>query len=947
MQGAGHYGKKVERMRIAYSFGIIDLLHIGHINVLLEAKKHSDLHVFGLVEDDAAKEWMGNVLSSQEERERVLEQVSCIDKVVHQKTFDPTENLRQLHKQYPKAVITLYHGNNWRMIPAEEYLRSIGGHVVLSKYYEAFSPENILHRLSAGLQKRGRQVSNLISTKADTLQALQAHLSASRIEPIFIVTAEEFAQRREKIVQEVGRRYTGQKIVVRSSASNEDNLQSSNAGHYDSNLNIDADDSAQVEWAISQVLDSYHQDGLYGQQEQVLIQPQTVAVVISGVVFTRDIQKNRPYYLINYDDNGSTDSVTSGKGGKSLWIGRDVVAQRLIEPWRALIIAVREIEQILDGMILDIEFAVTEDGGVVIFQVRPLAANYRFSKEFDDAAFFRHKQEVKERIRRQEHGADGWNMLFSDMAFWNPSEMIGTHPHELDYSLYREIITKRAWNEGLVSMGYRRVSRELMVRFSGKPYISIDYSFLSLIPASISEKLCGKLLRYYKEKLRRDLTAHDKIEFEVVYSCFDFTVRNRLEHLTEENFCIEECRELEQALKELTLNAIKDYFAVLERDSKALEQLDEERCRIEEKVSFQETNTSALLKYFAMLLKKVKEFGTPQFARQARYAFIAQSLCNSLVEGGYVSRMEMDRFMLGIRTVATEFVQDMEQYLNGKMPPYDFHERYGHLRSGTYDIRSERYDQISFQTRQSSSWDQGKSEAQVCSLQEEALSRALHDSGLEEVEPEHLMQFIRVAFEQRERFKFEFTKSLSRALEILRMIGQNLGIAVQDLSYLQVADILAAEYYRADEDLLAFWQALIQQRRELRDAEKQLVMPDVLTGEEDVDVVYMQESRPNFITEKSVTGCVVCPLKQEKRGQLDGKIVLLEKADPGFDWIFSQNISGLITCYGGPASHMAIRCAEFGIPAAIGCGRKIYAYVSGMEEVKLDARNGTITEAGL
>ena len=56
----------------------------------------------------------------------------------------------------------------------------------------------------------------------------------------------------------------------------------------------------------------------------------------------------------------------------------------------------------------------------------------------------------------------------------------------------------------------------------------------------------------------------------------------------------------------------------------------------------------------------------------------------------------------------------------------------------------------------------------------------------------------------------------------------------------------------------------------------------------------------------------------------DNKIVLIENADPGFDWIFSRNVKGLITKYGGANSHMAIRCAEFGLPAAVGCGEQIF-----------------------
>ena len=52
--------------------------------------------------------------------------------------------------------------------------------------------------------------------------------------------------------------------------------------------------------------------------------------------------------------------------------------------------------------------------------------------------------------------------------------------------------------------------------------------------------------------------------------------------------------------------------------------------------------------------------------------------------------------------------------------------------------------------------------------------------------------------------------------------------------------------------------------------------------------------------------------------------VLLENADPGFDWIFTKNPAGLITKYGGVASHMSIRCAEIGLPAAIGCGESLF-----------------------
>ena len=108
-------------MKIAYSFGIVDILHFGHIRTLLAAKRNADLHIFGLVSDEAAIGWLGTVVSNYDERFHVLEQVSCVDMIIPQKSLDPVTNLRELHKKYPDAQITLYHGNDWKILPAARY----------------------------------------------------------------------------------------------------------------------------------------------------------------------------------------------------------------------------------------------------------------------------------------------------------------------------------------------------------------------------------------------------------------------------------------------------------------------------------------------------------------------------------------------------------------------------------------------------------------------------------------------------------------------------------------------------------------------------------------------------------------------------------------------------------------------------------------------------------
>jgi phosphoenolpyruvate-protein kinase (PTS system EI component) len=119
-------------------------------------------------------------------------------------------------------------------------------------------------------------------------------------------------------------------------------------------------------------------------------------------------------------------------------------------------------------------------------------------------------------------------------------------------------------------------------------------------------------------------------------------------------------------------------------------------------------------------------------------------------------------------------------------------------------------------------------------------------------------------------------------------------------------------------------------------------LPQILFDEEGVHVVPFQVSHPNFITHKTVTAECVWLSVEESSSVLDGKIVLIENADPGFDWIFSHEISGLVTKYGGANSHMAIRCAEFGIPAAIGCGEQRFDAMLHEDRLLLDCAAGLI-----
>ncbi len=780
----------------------------------------------------------------------------------------------------------------------------------------------------------------LISTKANTLKALEHRITKAFIEEMLIVIAKDYIRNKRETAVFVGKKFQGARIVVRSSSANEDCLKKSNAGHYTSVLNVDSANITSVINAMDEVLASYTIDMDDISEQQVLIQHQAVDVAYSGVLFTYDIQGQRPYYLINYDDSGATDSVTSGIGGKTLWIARNTELSELEQSWGNLIAAVNEIEQMV-RIPLDIEFAINKKNEVIIFQVRPLVANFSKIKDANKIShqFFEKINTLKEDYRDIKSILDGKNMMFSDMAFWNPSEIIGTSPRTLDYSLYRYIITSKAWNQGLVPMGYRKLDDELMYKIGVKPYISLEYSFYSLIPGDLREPLAMKLVNFYAEKLKKDITAHDKIEFEIVHSNYDFMTEKHTEEFLENGFSQKERREIVNSLKKLTYNMVSEYNKISLRDTADIRHLEISRKKIQE-MYLKTQDVNAMIRAVLGLLEDINVYGTPQFTRQARMAFIARSFCTSLVIAGWFSKRQIDEFMRSITTVSSDFEQDYKKFSAGKMSRDAFNAKYGHLRSGTYDIRTDSYNQMVFRPV-TGKYQSTKEKQKSGGLDREILEKALESIQFP-VSAHDFNNFLVNAIESREYFKFEFTKSLSLAIDLIQNLGKLLDIDRKELSWITVEDLgdclnLSSDAVR---EKLG---TIIEKNKAYYKEYSNVILPDVILDDRGISVIPVNKARPNFITSKKVEGEVV-NLEDGTDEDLMDKIVMIPKADPGYEWIFTKGIKGFITKYGGMASHMAIRCAEFEIPAAIGCGEKIYNYASGISYMELDCANGIIKE---
>ena len=377
---------------------------------------------------------------------------------------------------------------------------------------------------------------NIFTAKADTLKFLQKKITKSKIEQIFNFTTKDWEQNPLNILNSITTLFNGSLVIVRSSAVSEDTIEKSEAGTFASVLNVISTSRTKLKKAIQTVINSYEKKGKSNRNNQILIQKQTTNVNTSGVLFTKTPDTKAPYYIINFEDGKSTDSVTKGLIGNTIKIFRKTPIKEIPNKWKNLIISIREIEQILGTDFLDIEFAIT-DSNIVIFQVRPLTTGKKLHVSNIEKKIFRLIEKNKKKYRTLSRSARlGKNkLIFSDMADWNPAEIIGNRPHNLDYSLYDYLVMRGSWLEGRLILGYQKISTPLLMRkFGNKPYIDVRISFNSLIPENCNKNIRKKLMNFYVRKFIEKPFLHDKVEFEILFTCYDTSLDSRLKEL--ENF---------------------------------------------------------------------------------------------------------------------------------------------------------------------------------------------------------------------------------------------------------------------------------------------------------------------------------------------------------------------------------------------------------------------------
>lgn len=770
-------------------------------------------------------------------------------------------------------------------------------------------------------------MSEKFKTKAETLENLEGRLSFAKVLPQIRFSVQEWQKNGFKLISCAKKAWTQNRLIVRSSSFKEDSTDESKAGFFESVLNVRGE--KEVIDAVNKVIDSL---GAENASDQIFIQPMVSDVLISGVIFTRDPNNNSPYYVVNYDKISSrTDTVTSGnlENLNTFYQLKDVKKNQ--DSWKNKLISLAcELEEIFDNDALDIEFALDINENLFLLQVRPLVI--KKEKNIADKEVFKAVGEIKKRLKgffNPHPYLHGKRSVLGVMPDWNPAEIIGIRPKPLALSLYKELVTDSIWAYQRNNYGYRNLrSFPLLVSLKGLPYIDARVSFNSFIPKDLSDEIASKLIDYYIEKLRLNPDEHDKVEFEIVFSCYPFDIKNRIEKLKKEaDLTEEECEEFKQSLRKLTNNIINNDNGLWKLDILKIENLRKRHIKI------MESGLDISDKIY-WLLEDCKRYGTLPFAGLARAGFIAVQLLKSMVSTGVITKKNYDSFMNSLETVSSGMGEDKKN-----LSKDSFLKKYGFLRPGTYDICSPRYDEEPDNYFSWSDLDEKqeiKREDFVLSLESMNGIQALLDEHKLDHDVLSLLNFIKGAIEGREYAKFVFTKSLSDSLNLFTKFGNDYGLKKEDLAFSNI-EIIKKLYASSDNPMTLLEESISKGRTDYEKTES-INLPPVISMEENAESFEYPANRPNFVTQKKVMADVV-PGDIDNAGSLMGKIVVIPSADPGFDWIFTHKIKGLVTKYGGVNSHMAIRAGELGIPGVIGCGDALYSKVEKARSLFVDCGN--------
>ena len=125
------------KLVFGYTAGVFDLFHIGHVNLLRNAKSLCDKLIVGVSSDELVSYKGKKPVIPFEQRIEVVRSCRYVDIAIPQYTIDKTETVKKLKAKFLFVGDDWYKAKNW--VEMEKKLSEDNCKVIFFPYYQATS----------------------------------------------------------------------------------------------------------------------------------------------------------------------------------------------------------------------------------------------------------------------------------------------------------------------------------------------------------------------------------------------------------------------------------------------------------------------------------------------------------------------------------------------------------------------------------------------------------------------------------------------------------------------------------------------------------------------------------------------------------------------------------------------------------------------------------------
>jgi len=143
---------KAKGKRVVFTNGCFDLLHLGHVRYLEEAKALGDVLVVGVNSDSSVRKLKGpkRPILPEEERTEILSGLGCVDYIT---IFNEADPLKLITSLKPNLLVK---GGDWtrEQIVGREVVERSGGELVIIPFVRGASTSKVIDTILKRFQQK-------------------------------------------------------------------------------------------------------------------------------------------------------------------------------------------------------------------------------------------------------------------------------------------------------------------------------------------------------------------------------------------------------------------------------------------------------------------------------------------------------------------------------------------------------------------------------------------------------------------------------------------------------------------------------------------------------------------------------------------------------------------------------------------------------------------------